>query len=222
MTKISISTIDALWTLERLAEHLRHPGTWSAQLRAPAHAITDAFAHLARLLQADDLAIPALCEEELVFRAARWIVRSALDEIEGAIVALEHAEDAAPGRWETWRRLLGAIPVARTELTELTQRWLGYRTGERALTSAELVMYRQAVDAALQQLRKLDEIPDVERLLYRGVAYGKCPPIARPCEQSLAALRLEIDVRRARSFGLAHSLWERTLGSVGDAGGVAR
>jgi hypothetical protein len=30
MTTVALSVIDTLWTLERLAEHLRHPGTWSA------------------------------------------------------------------------------------------------------------------------------------------------------------------------------------------------
>jgi hypothetical protein len=210
----SESSTNALRELERLTDNLRVGVVISNGVYQSVSAIDNIFVSLGRqLLNNDDFGLSVGSEEELVFRTARLIVDTQLGRIEQAIRSMLASSRPEAIRADVWSRLLEAIPCARDELQRVTSIWLPHRDAKTrpTATSEDAAAYTKALHTAFCELRKMDEIPEVERLLYRGVA-SKSPEIADACEQILVAIQVRIDLRALRRFWAARSNWERALG----------
>jgi hypothetical protein len=167
-----------------------------------------------QLVNYDDLGLPVHSEEELVFRTARLIVTAQLGRIERAIrsaLALASRPPAAAPT-DILRRFLATIPVARSELQRITDVWLIHRCAESTTrTTSDSAAHRAAIVVALDELRRMGDSPEIERLLYRGIA-SKWPEIASACEQILVATQVHVDLQAARRLWTARRTWERALG----------
>ena len=205
---------NALRELERLTESLRAKRSIGNGSYRSISEIDNVFVSLGRqLVDHDDLRFSVGCEEELVFRTARLVIDAQLGRIEQAIRTVLEPSLANASEVPAWGRFLEAIPLARKELQRITNLWLPYRNHEAGLiATSDSSAYKDAIRAAFAELRKLDEHPDVERMLYRGIAATKWPEIASACEQILVAIHVRIDLQAARALWVARSKWARALG----------
>lgn len=203
---------NALRKLERLTEGLRVERVSGRGVFQSMSAIDNVFIELGRQVAHNDgLGILVNSEEELVFRTARLIVETQLERIDHAIRTIAVSHRTGTAGVELWSRLLAAIPLARSELRRITHIWLPHRRLEPG-TSVQSTAYHEAIRSAFCELRKLDEIPEIERLLYRGVASTKLPEVAGACEQILVAIQVRVDLQAARRLWAARRQWERALG----------
>jgi hypothetical protein len=105
---------------------------------------------------------------------------------------------------------LAAIALGKDELQRITRNWLFSRNAELGETVAsDSAGYHEAIRTAFSELRKLDEIPEIERMLYRGVASTRWPELAGACEQILVAIQVRVDLQAARRYCAARNTWER-------------
>jgi hypothetical protein len=206
--------VNALQKLARLSEQLTATTGTKRCSYYSTNAIDSVLVELGKhVVDSDDLRISVGSEEELLFRVTRLIVHSQLCRLDHAIrqVSLSEAD------WHAalWVRLHGAVPLAKAELWRITRLWLPYRT--TGCADSEVIdarAYRAAIDKATAELRTLDQIPDVERLLYRGVASTHRPEIAGACERILAATHVRIDLPALRRLWSAHRAWATALGGA--------
>jgi hypothetical protein len=177
-------------------------------------AIDSVFVDLERKIVAhDDLGISVGSQEELVFRTARLIVDTQLDSIDQAIRSVHTSPSPDTMPTDGRSRFLAAIALGKDELQRITRMWLPYRQAEPgAAVASDSTAYREAIRTALSELRKMDEIPEIERMLYRGVASTRWPELAGACEQILVAIQVRVDFQAARRFCTALNTWERAVG----------
>jgi hypothetical protein len=205
---------NALRKLERLSAALRVERVSGRGVFQSMSAIDNVFVELGRqVVRNDGLGISVRSEEEMIFRTARLIVVTQLERIDQAIRAMAVSHGTAAAGVEAWTRLLDAIPLGKSELRRITHIWLPHRNvdGGTSMQSPSTA-YHGALRSAFCELRKLDEIPEIERLLYRGVASTKHPEIAGACEQILVATQVRVDLQAARRMWTARRHWERALG----------
>jgi hypothetical protein len=205
---------NALQKLQRLTSAVLSGKSSSQHVYAAVGAIDSVFVDLGRQVRDhDDLAMSVKSEEELIFRAARLIILHQLDRVDQAIAAITSSAISENVR-AVWGRLQLAIPIARSELSRITELWVRCRTTDNGLPRArETLAYHDAVCEALKDLERLDHIPEVERLLYRGVASTAWPAIAAGCEQILATIHARINVQAARRLWTARNGWTRAIRS---------
>lgn len=171
------------------------------------------FADLERQVVDSDGLGPAASREELVLRAACLIVDTQCDSIELAIHAPLPPCSVESDHTDVWSRFLDAIPLGRSEIRRIASIWVPYRNVvSGAPTASNSAAYRDAVRAASGVLDNMDEIPAIERLLYRGVASRKSPEIASACEKILVAIHVHVDTQIATRLDSALRSWTRALG----------
>jgi hypothetical protein len=177
-------------------------------------AIDSVFVDLERRIVAhDDLGISVGSEEELVFRTARLIVDTQLDRIDQAVRSWHTSPSPDTMSTDGRSRFLAASALGKDELRRITRIWLPYRHAEpEAPVASDSAAYHEAIRTALSELRKMDDIPEFERMLYRGVASTRWPELASACEQILVAIQVRVDLQAARRFCTARSTWERAVG----------
>ena len=203
---------NALRDLERLTEQLRAGESKSGAYRSMSE-IDNVFMYLGKqLVNNEDLALSVDSEEELVFRTARLIVDTQLDRVERATRSALASQPHGVPTTDVLSRFLATIPIARSELRRITSSWLAHRTADPgALATSDSTARKAAVGVALHELRRMGDIPEIERMLYRGVA-SKCSEIASACEQILVAIHVHVDLQTARRLWAARRNWERALG----------
>jgi len=211
---LSEFSTNALRSLEGFTASLRAGKPTSKGVYHSMSAIDNVFADLERNIVArDDLGISVGSNEELVFRTARMIVSTQLDRIDQAIHSVHMCPSPDPMSADGRSRFLAAIALGKDELRRITRIWLPYRHAEPGATVAsDTAAYHEAIRTALSELGKMDEIPEIERMLYRGVASTRCPELASACEQILVAIQVRVDFQAARRLCTARNAWERALG----------
>lgn len=113
-----------------------------------------------------------------------------------------------------WRGFLKALPLAKAELWRVTRIWLPYRRGEPTIRDPRhAAAYKLALRSAFEELDKMDDIPEVERVLYRGIAAARWPDVVSACEQILVAMHLRVDIDATRRIWAARSQWAHAVGS---------
>jgi hypothetical protein len=204
---------NALQRLERLTAGLRAGNPSPAIIAHLICAIDNIFVDLGRqVVSNDDLGIPVKSEEELIFRTARMIITTQFDELDQAIRRIVAVHLPEPGNRGMWQSFLHAIPLGKAELWRVTRIWLSYRRTEPATCDlSHAAVYKLALRAAFEELHKMDHIPEVERMLYRGIASVRWPEIAKACEQILVAIHVRIDIDAARPFWQAGDKWARAM-----------
>ena len=202
---------NALRRLEQLAELLSTGEPSTQAVHQSMYAMDSLFVSLERQVVGNDgLGIAVACEEELVFRTARMIVDTQLDRLAQAIRYIVAVHPPEPA--ERWSRFLDVIPLGKTELRRITELWLPYRSVKpEASTPYDFAAYQAAIRVAFSELSKLDEIPEIERMLYRGVASTTWPEIATACEQILVAIRAHADRPSVRRLWVTRSHWARAV-----------
>jgi hypothetical protein len=198
---------NALSKLERLTQNLRTGRFTDRGAYLSVSAIDSVLVDLGRqVVDNDDLGASVGSEEELVFRAARLIVKTQLGRIEQAIHTVLGSRSPDAVCTDAWDRLLEAIPLARKELRRITGAWRLHRCAEPEATDA--------VRTAISELRAMAEVPEVKRLLDRGWLSTRWPEIAAACGQILVALHVQVDLEGARM------LWD-ARGGFADASSSA-
>jgi len=164
------------------------------------------------VVHSDGLGVFLASEDELVFRTKRLIITSGLVQLDESIQAMGVTDATDLETASMWRRLLPAINTGHVELQRITNLWQSRRGADLVpLGGVNPVAHRKTLDVMIRELRNLDQIPDVERLLYRGVASTERPAIARACEQVLVAIHVRIDLNKARQLWSARSRWEQAI-----------
>jgi hypothetical protein len=163
----------------------------------------------------DEFGFDVVNEEELILRAARLVIATHLDGLDRAFRSVSVIAPPMSERDSSWSRFLEVLPLAKAELGRITSLWLAHRRLEPASTgmAAEVSPYVGALRQVCDELHAMEQIPAVERMLYRGVASVR-RDIAAPCEQTIIAMRVRIDLSPARRQWLAHTRWARTARSV--------
>jgi hypothetical protein len=210
---------NALRRLEQLTSDLRRPAQLTTGLRHSTKALqrindTGSIAETmfrileGEMVRSDDIDLPIHSEDELIFRAARLVVLHQLDRLEQEILSMGGAGSGEDGEHSTWVRLLEGIPTGRREIRRLSDAWRSIRgrdpTGVAVVTRSTS---SKAVASVLIELQRIDRLPILEPLLYRGVASREWPAIARSCELILTASKARIDVQAARSLWAARDRW---------------
>lgn len=206
---------NALQRMQRIAENLR-PDRLNAIASAHAMSTIDSIlSDLGRQVTNNDhLGISVGTEEELIFRTARLIIETQLDSLEVVLRRIIADSAPAPPTAHVRRSFLEALLPAKAELWRITRIWLPYRRSEPTMRDPSYAAaYRLALRAAFDELHRMDEIPSIERLLYRGVASVQWPEIAKACEQTLVAIHVRVDVERVRQHWAARNRWARAVGS---------
>jgi hypothetical protein len=213
MTFHSSSLTNALQQLERLTAGLTKDALSRPAIAHSINSIDGVLTGLRGEVIGDGLGIRVASDTEVIFRAARMIVDAELDNLDGAIRRIVAKELPPSARPEMWRGFLRALPLAKSELWRVTRIWLPYRGAVvTAYDPSRDAAYKLALKSALQELDKMDDIPEVERVLYRGIA-ARWPEIARPCEQILVAIHTQVDIDAARRVWSAHRSWVQVRAS---------
>lgn len=201
---------NALQQLERLTVSLTKGVLNRLAVARSISAIDSVLADLRGKVIGDGLGIRVASDAELIFRTARMIVDAELDNLDGAIRRIVATELPRSDRPEMWQGFLCALPLAKSELWRVTRIWLPYRRAEA--TASHEAAYKLALRSAFEELDKMDDIPEVERVLYRGIA-ARWPEIARPCEQILVAIHTQVDIDAARRIWSARRQWAQVRAS---------
>jgi hypothetical protein len=198
---------NALQRLERLTASLTAGRPNRAAIAHAISAMDSVLADLRTEIANDGLGIRVISDEELVFRTARMIINIELDDLDRAIRSILDVDLPRSAKPEMWRGFLRVLPLAKAELWRVTRIWLQYR-GDESTTSepSHDATYRLALKTAFEELDKMDDIPEVERVLYRGIA-ARWPEIVRPCEQILVAIHAQVDIGAARRTWSALNKW---------------
>jgi hypothetical protein len=203
---------NALRRLERLAASLTTGRQSALAIAHSMRAMDSIFVDLGRrVANHDGLGIPG-SEEELVFRTSRLIIRTQLDRIDQTIRGIGVADPPESAKSHVWRRFLDVIPLGKAELRRITRIWLAYRRVEQATSEpGHAAAYQLALRAAFDELHKMGEIPEIGRMLHRGVASVKWPEIVTACEQTLVAIGVRIELQAARQLWSAQRQWARVV-----------
>lgn len=214
-------SVNALQELERLMD--------CPAARGGGHAFMQVMSGIDRLLRVlewhvprhDEFGLDVLADEELIFRAARLIIATHLDRLDHAFRSSVIA--SMSDRAAHWSRFLEVIPVARAELGRITSLWLGHRSIDPSSRSAAMEPgpYVGALRKVCDELHAMEQVPEIERMLYRGVASLQ-HDIAAPCEQILVAMRVRADLPPARRQWLAHVRWAQVAQTAGALAGAER
>lgn len=209
----SQSSTNALQRLERLTASLS-TGTPSRLATAQSvNAIDNILSDLRRQIVNDGLGVSVGSEEELVFRTVRMIIDAQLGDLEKAIHSILAVDLPPSAKPDMWRGFLKALPLAKAELWRVTRIWLPYRRGEPTMRDpSHAAAYKLALRSAFEELDKMDDIPDVDRVLYRGIAAARWPDVVSACEQILVAMHVRVDVDAGRRIWAARSRWTQAVG----------
>lgn len=201
---------NALQRLERLTASLTTGAPNRLVIAHAINAIDSILADLRGEIIGDGLGIRVASDAELLFRTARMIINTELDDLDCAIRRVLAADLTRSAKPEMWRSFLKALPLAKAELWRVTRIWLPYRRAEpTACDPSHDVAYKLALKSAFEELGKMDDIPEVERVLYRGIA-ARWPEIVRPCEQILVAIHAQVDIDAARRIWSARHQWAQS------------
>ena len=204
---------NALQRLKLLTTSLTASTTNRSVIAHSIDAIDSVLADLRTEVVDDGLGIRVASDAELVFRTARMIIDTELDDLDQAIRGILAADPPRSARPEMWRGFLGVLPLAKAELWRVTRIWLPYRNGEQTTCSpSHDAAYKLALKAAFEELDKMDDIPEVERVLYRGIT-ARWPQIVQPCEQILVAIHAQVDIDSARRIWSAWKHWTQVAAS---------
>lgn len=205
---------NALQRLEWLTTGLSTGGLSRLAVAQSVNAIDSITADLKRQVVNDGLGVPVGSEEELVFRTARMIIDTQLGDLEQALHRILAAHLPATAKPDMWRGLLKTLPLAKAELWRVTRIWLPYRRGEPTiLDPSHPAAYKLALRSAFEELDRMDDIPEVERVLYRGIAAARWPDVVSACEQILVAMHVRVDIDATRRIWTARSQWAHAVGS---------
>lgn len=205
---------NALQRLERLTASLSTGALSRLATAQSLNAIDSILSDLRRQVIDDGLGMSVASDEELVFRTARMIVDTQLSDLEQAIHRILAADLPSSIKPDMWRGFLKALPLAKAELWRVTRIWLPYRRGEPTICDpSHAAAYKLALRSAFEELDKMDDIPEVERVLYRGIAAARCPDVVSACEQILVAVHLRVDIDATRRIWAARSQWAHAVGS---------
>ena len=73
--------------------------------------------------------------------------------------------------------------------------------------------YKLALRSAFEELDRMEDIPEVERVLYRGIAAARWSDVVSACEQILVAMHVRVDIDTTRRIWIARSQWAHAVGS---------
>jgi hypothetical protein len=163
----------------------------------------------------DEFGLDVRGDEELIFRAARLIIATHLDRLDQAFRSTSVTAPSMSTRTAHWSRFLDVIPVAKAELERITSLWLTHRHLEPSWRGVvpEPGPYVAALHKVCDELYAMEQIPAIERMLYRGVAALQ-HDVTAPCEQMLIAMRVRVDLPPARRQWLARVRWTRVAQTV--------
>lgn len=205
---------NALQRLERLTTSLSTGALSRLAIAQSLNAVDNVLSDLRRQVVDDGLGMSVGSDEELVFRTARMIVDAQLSELEQAIHRILAAGLPSSVKPDMWRGFLKALPLAKAELWRVTRIWLPYRRGEPTIRDpSHAAAYKLALRSAFEELDKMDDIPEVERVLYRGIAAARWPDVVSACEQILVAMHVRVDIDAARRIWAARNAWAHAVGS---------
>lgn len=192
------ASVNSLMELQRITTVSRSRGADFQGARVAVAQGEALLAQLERQVVLGDAVGPALVAEEVILRTVSLCVGLGLFELSKAISTIlgtpaTEALDELGVDW--WRRFLEAISHGHDELSRIGRIWLPYRpSNEETFKEERLRIYRDAMQEAADALRRMDRIPELERVLYRGIASKKWSRIAGLCEWVLAALHARIDL----------------------------
>lgn len=199
----ALKRVHRMGVLEKLGPGFAYD-RWDAELRALIKTLTVLCAN------EDDLPVLPLSNNEIVLRSIRWVLLSELARLEQAINTLVPKGPREDER-ELWRERLPGVLVVRAEVAAVTSSWLVYRDHSRPEYVRDPVQYAVALAKGLSRLRRLDQVADAERLLYRGVASTHQTRILSHCEIILSVLGCSIDIDREQARIANNAAWDRRL-----------
>lgn len=112
---------NALQRLERLTASLTMGAPNRLVIAHSINAIDGVLADLRREVIGDGIGIPVASDTELLFRTARMIINTELDDLDCAIRRVLAADLTRSAKPEMWRSFLKALPLAKAELWRVTR-----------------------------------------------------------------------------------------------------
>jgi hypothetical protein len=181
---------NALVLLDRQCAHLHQRANLDMATLAE---VEDLLGRLeSQISRFDDIDVAVASNLELIFRTSRLVILIELNRLDDQIRTLAN-DTECPEDAEIWRRFLPAIPEAKIEIQQLVELWLSRRREFTKTRSPQAKNgYLSAIQYANERLRRLDQLPNLERLFYRGVASRRHPGIALACERILVAIQQRI------------------------------